>query len=203
MRDSITSNEAEFSAFARRFAAAAKKYAVPPGIPRAAVVRLKAALTAYETAYAGRLDRVGRKEKRETLEPGAHKAKNAYAAAVPPGAVTDGIRTDSGLPLAGSPRADAPAPAETAAFTLEHGGRPRVAARHPAKLPRYNGAAAFCKAAGAEPVKFEQLDSSKLLTRMIETITFKDADLGKTLHIALCRENGKGRLAPRLRYRGR
>jgi hypothetical protein len=31
---------------------------------------------------------------------------------------------------------------------------------------------------------------------MIETLTFKEGDLSKTLHIALCWENEKGELGP-------
>jgi hypothetical protein len=203
MKDFIPSNEAEFLTFARRFVAAAEKHADLLGIPQPVVVRLKAELDAYETAYekcgtanAGRLDREDRKEKHEVLEADIRKTKKAYIDADPLGVVTDEIRMDFGLPPLDPSKTNIPAPTEIVAFTLDHGGYLQVVVRHPAKPLRYNGAVAFYKTAGPEPVKFEELGSSKLLTRMRETLTFKEADLGKTLHIALCWENEKGDLGP-------
>jgi hypothetical protein len=203
MRDIIPSKEAAFLAFARRFVAAAEKYADILGIPQPVVARLKAELAAYETAYekceaanAGKIDREDRKEKREVLEADIRKTKKAYIDADPLGVVTDEIRLDFGLPPVDPSKTHVPAPTEIVAFTLEHGGYLQTVVRHPAKPPRYNGAVAFYKVGGPEPVKFEELNSSKLLTRPVEALTFKDTDLGKTLHIALCWQNEKGELGP-------
>ncbi|MDR2782982.1 MAG: hypothetical protein LBB48_03930, partial [Treponema sp.] len=203
MKDFVPPKEGEFLTFARRFVAAVEKYAELLGIPQSVVARLKAELAAYEAAYekcgsanAGRLDREDRKEKREILEADIRKTKKAYIDADPLGVVTDEIWMDFGLPPVDPSKTNVPTPTEIVAFTLEHGGYLQVAVRHPARPPRYNGAVAFYKVAEPEPVKFEELTSSKLLTRMIETLTFKEGDLSKTLHIALCWENEKGELGP-------
>lgn len=175
MRDSTPSKEAAFLAFARRFAAAA--------------ARLKAERTAYETADAGKVGRGDRKEKRKAPEADIRKAKRAYIDADPPVAATDEIRLDFGLPPAGPSKANIPAPTEIAAFTLEHGG--------------YLQAAAFCKAGGPEPVKFGEPDSSKPPTRPAETITFKDAGLGRRRIPRSAGRTGRASLVRRLRYRER
>jgi hypothetical protein len=203
MNDFIPAGEAAFLTFARRFVAAAEKHGELLGIPQAMQALLKAGLAAYETAYAkceepnaGKIDREERKEKREALKADIRKTKNAYIDADPLGAVTDEIRMDFGLPPRDQNRTPVGKPQGVVGFSLEYGEYLHVVARHPAKPANYNGAVAFYTVGGPEPVPFEALTSSKLLTRPVEALAFKEADLGKTLHIALCWENDKGELGP-------
>jgi hypothetical protein len=81
-------------------------------------------------------------------------------------------------------------------FILENSAYLQIAVRHPPKPDGYNGAVAFYTVGGPDPVTREQLTKSKLLTRSHEILTFGEDDLGKTLHIALLWENGKGELGP-------
>jgi hypothetical protein len=203
MSDFIPAKESEFLTFARQFAAASEKHAELLGIPAAMVTRLKTGLTAYEAAYAacenpnaGKIDREDRKEKREALSADIRKTKNAYIDADPLGVVTDEIRLDFGLPLSDSSKTPVPPPSQPVNFSLERGGYLQVVVRHPARPPRYNGAVAFYTLGGPEPVGHDALTSSKLLTKPVETLTFKDTDAGKTLHICLRWENEKGELGP-------
>jgi hypothetical protein len=81
-------------------------------------------------------------------------------------------------------------------FTLESGGYLQITVSHPAKPAGYNGAVLFYRVS-AEPItSHEELTSSKLLTRVKETLVFKDSDRLKTLYVAICWENEKGELGP-------
>jgi hypothetical protein len=199
----IPEKESNFLTFARRFVGASEKYAETLGIPAAMTARLKTGLGVYEAAYetcgnpnAGKLDREDRKEKRAALTADIRKTKNAYIDADPQGVVTDEIRLDFGLPPRDAVWTPAPKPAQAAPFSLERSGYLRITVRHPAKPPGCKGAAAFYVLGGPDPVSHEALTGFKLLTRPVETLTFKDTDSGKTLHICLYWQNGRGELGP-------
>ncbi|MDR2419194.1 MAG: hypothetical protein LBD79_09090 [Treponema sp.] len=202
-RDIFSIGEAEFLNLATTFNAGALAHATLLGIPDILVTGNTAKLAAYTAAYrvaespnAGKVDREDRKEKREVLTQNMRKIKNAYIDADPLDAITPQILLDFGLPPKDTTRTDVPDPTEVVPFTLEGGEYLQIIVKHPACPPRYNGAVAFYKVGGAEPTSHKELNSSKLLTRPREILSFEDTQLGQTLYIALSWENEKGVLGP-------
>jgi hypothetical protein len=203
MRHFMPFAENKFSDFAEVFAETTEDLAEILGIPANTATNVKALLTAYKAAYtaceapnAGPIDRENRKEKRAALESAIRKIKNAYIDGDPKGVVTNEVRMQFGLPPKDVIHTPIEPPSEIPAFSLESGGYLQITVNHPAKPVSYNGAVLFYKVS-AEPItSHEELTSSKLLTRVKETLGFKDTDRLKTLYAALCWENAKGELGP-------
>ncbi|GHU01019.1 hypothetical protein FACS1894147_00070 [Spirochaetia bacterium] len=201
--DFIPAPEGEFLDFASTFNAGVTARALLLGIPPELAADNTAKTAAYTAAYhraevpnAGKIDREDRREKRENLTHNIRKIKNAYIDGDPQGVVTPEIHLDFGLPVKDPNRTDVPDPSEVVPFTLEGGEYLQVIVSHSARPPRYNGAVARYKVGGVVPETHKELTSSRLLTRLRETFTFGDAELGQTLYIALCWQNEKGRLGP-------
>jgi hypothetical protein len=203
MSNIMPRSEAEFVKFAEVFTEAAEDLADLLGIPADVVAKEKELYAAYKTAYtvcespnAGRIDREDRKEKRVALEAAVRRIKNAYIDGDPRGVVTNEIRMRFGLPPRDAIHTPVETPSETPPFTLESGGYLQVTVSHPAKPPRYNGAVLFYRVSEEPIASHKELASSKLLTRIKETLVFEDSDRLKTLYAALCWENEKGDLGP-------
>jgi hypothetical protein len=194
---------AEFTKFAEVFAKTTDDLAALLGIPADIVTKLKALLadyiaaaTACESPNAGPIDREARKEKRNVLEPVIRKIKNVYIDGDPKDVVTDEIRMKFGLPPKDVIHTPVEPPKEIPAFTLEIGGYLQVIVSHPAKPANCNGAVLFYKVSEEPIIDPKDLTSSKLLTRVKETLVFTVSDRLKSLYAALCWENEKGQLGP-------
>jgi hypothetical protein len=195
--------EAEFAKSAEVFTEAMEELAETLGIPADLATKEKAQFTAYMAAFtvcespnAGKVDREDRKEKRDTLTATMRKIKKAYIDGDPKEVVTNEIRLKFGLPPLDTTHTPVEPPSEIPPFTLESGGYLQVVVRHPAKPPRYNGAVLFYRVSEEPVTSHKELTSSKLLTRMKETLVFEDSDRLKTLYAALCWQNEKGELGP-------
>jgi hypothetical protein len=195
--------EKGFSDFAEVFAETTEDIATVLGIPADAATNVKALCTAYQAAYtaceapnAGPIDREDRKEKRSALEAAIRRIKNAYIDGDPKGVVTNEVRMKFGLPPKDVIHTPVEPPSEIPAFSLESGGYLQVTVTHPAKPTNYNGAVLFYRVSEEPVTSHEELTSSKLLTRVKETLVFKDVERLKTLSAALCWENEKGQLGP-------
>jgi hypothetical protein len=192
-----------FTKFAEVFVKATEDNAALLGIPADVVTNLKTLFTAYMAAFeackepnAGPIDREDRKEKRDALKSGIRRVKNAYIDGDPRGVVTNEIRMKFGLPPKDEIHSPVEPPTEIPVFTLESGGYLQITVSHPAKPAGYNGAVLFYAVSAAPITSHEELTLSKLLTRVKETLVFKDSDRLKTLYVALCWENEKGELGP-------
>jgi hypothetical protein len=195
--------ERNFSDFAEVFTETTEDLAATLGIPADTATNIKALLTAYKAAYtacespnAGPIDREDRKEKRAALEAAIRRTKNAYIDGDPKGVVTNEIRMKFGLKPKDTTHTPIEPPREIPTFTLESGGYLQATVTHPAKPLSYNGAVLFYRVSEEPVTSHEELTSSKLLTRVKETLIFKDTERLKTLSAALCWENEKGELGP-------
>jgi hypothetical protein len=195
--------EEKFSDFAEVFTETTENLAATLGILTDTVTNIKALLTAYKAAYtacespnAGPIDRENRREKRAALEAAIRRIKNAYIDGDPKGVVTNEIRMQFGLKPKDTIHTPIEPPSEIPAFTLESGGYLQATVTHPARPASYNGAVLFYRISDEPVTSHEELTSSKLLTRVKETLVFKDTDRLKTLSAALCWENEKGQLGP-------
>jgi hypothetical protein len=189
--------------FAEVFVETTDDLATLLGIPADRVTKLKALLadyiaaaTACDSPNAGPIDREARQEKRDALEPAIRKIKNVYIDGDPNDVVTNEIRMKFGLPPKDVIHTPVEPPKEIPPFTLESGGYLQVTVSHPAKPLRYNGAVMFYKVSEEPIIDPKDLTSSKLLTRVKETLVFTVSDKLKTLYAALCWENEKGQLGP-------
>jgi hypothetical protein len=195
--------ENKFSDFAEVFTETTEDLAVTLGIPADTATNVKVLCAAYKVAYtacespnAGPIDREDRKEKRIALESAIRRIKNAYIDGDPKGVVTNEVRMKFGLPPKDVIHTPIEPPREIPAFSLESGGYLQVTVSHPARPASYNGAVLFYRVSEEPITSHEELTSSKLLTRVKETLAFKDTDRLKTLYAALCWENEKGQLGP-------
>jgi hypothetical protein len=194
---------AEFTKFAEAFVNTTDDLATLLGIPADRVTKLKALLsdyiaaaTACDSLNAGPIDREVRKEKRDALEPAMRKIKNVYIDGDLNDVVTNEIRMKFGLPPKDVIHTPVEPPKEIPAFTLEISGYLQVTVSHPARPTGYNGAVLFYKVSEEPIIDPKDLTSSKLLTRVKETLVFTVSDKLKTLYAALCWENEKGQLGP-------
>jgi hypothetical protein len=191
--------ERNFSDFAEVFTETTEDLAATLGIPADMATNVKALLTAYtacESPNAGPIDRENRREKRIALEVAIRRIKNAYIDGDPKGVVTNEIRMKFGLKPKDTTHTPIEPPREIPTFALESGGYLQATVTHPAKPLSYNGAVLFYRLSEEPVTSHEELTSSKLLTRVKETLIFKDTDRLKTLSAALCWENEKGQLGP-------
>jgi hypothetical protein len=195
--------ENKFSDFVDVFTKTTEDLAAALGIPADTATNVKALCAAYKAAYTacespnvGPIDREDRREKRATLESAIRRIKNAYIDGDPKGVVTNEVRMKFGLPPKDVIHTPIEPPHEIPAFTLESGGYLQVTVSHPARPASYNGAVLFYRVSEEPITSHEELTSSKLLTRVKETLVFKDMERLKTLSAALCWENEKGQLGP-------
>jgi hypothetical protein len=116
--------------------------------------------------------------------------------------------SDFDLDLVGIPREDTirtpvPVPPTAPLFSIEVAGagrlririRPEESARR-AIPDRYNGAVIYWKIMDERPKDAEELTNSKLTTRSLHTLYFREPDWGKKVYIALRWENESGDEGP-------
>jgi hypothetical protein len=203
MSDFMPSGEAGFLQFAEVFTDATEEMAELLGIPAAAVTGIKTEFAAYKAAYtaceqpnAGRVDREDRAEKKAALSATIRRIKNAYIDGDPLGVVTDEIRMKFGLPPRDSSRTNVEPPSEIPDFKMKNHGYLGVTVSHGPRPPRCNGGVLFYCVSDEPITDHKGLTSTKLLTRMNETLTFGDSDRLKSLYAAMCWQNEKGELGP-------
>jgi hypothetical protein len=199
----MPTSEAKFLEFAEKFAKATEDLADTLGIPADAVTEQKTQLTAYTTAFnackssnAGPIDREDRSEKKKVLQLVIRRIKNAYIDGDPKAVVTNEMRMRFGLPTKDATHTPVDPPKETPSFSMEMGGYLKIVVRHPARPKNYSGAVLFYKVSDVPVTSHKDLATSKLLTRIKETLVFEDSDQLKTLYAALCWQNEKGQVGP-------